>query len=69
MPKLTFTSLFFNLIIQTQLESAIDRLNVLINVLDVLTDLVRTKIGGAAVPLPPWLHQCTLVYHIAIFLI
>ena len=53
-PVLNFRrSLFFNLIIQTQSESAIDRLNVPTNLLDVPTDLVRMKIRGATVPPPP----------------
>ena len=36
-----------------QMESMTDRLNVLTNVLDVPTDLVRIKSGGAPAPLPP----------------
>ena len=44
---------FFNLIIQTQTESATEKINVPTNILDVPTDLVRTKSGrGINCPLP-----------------
>ena len=47
---------FFNLITQTQTESSTDRLNVPTNVLNVPTDLVRTKRwGGGNCPLSPLL--------------
>ena len=36
----------FYFVIRKQMESATDKLNVLTNVLDVPTDLVRTKSGG-----------------------
>ena len=44
---------FLNLIIQKQTKSTIDRLNVPTNVLDVPTDLVRTK--SEVETAPPWL--------------